>query len=65
MRALSQLPPAHSEIVFAHYLEKEPLHDIAMGLGISTAAARKRLQRATADVVAIVGRDGFHQILAA
>lgn len=65
MEALKGLPVAYTEIIFLHHLEMKSVEDLATHYGITKAAARKRLQRATAAVIDTVGHDSFHDILAA
>ena len=45
-RALSNLPDGYREVVIEHYLEGEPLQDLADRLGTTESAVRSRLHRA-------------------
>ena len=45
-RALSGLPDGYREVVIEHYLEGEPLQDLADRLGTTESAVRSRLHRA-------------------
>jgi RNA polymerase sigma factor (sigma-70 family) len=45
-RALSNLPSGYREVVIEHYLEGEPLQDLATRLGTTESAVRSRLHRA-------------------
>lgn len=44
--ALSNLPEGYREVVIEHYLEGEPLQDLADRLGTTESAVRSRLHRA-------------------
>jgi RNA polymerase sigma-70 factor (ECF subfamily) len=45
-RALANLPEGYREVVIEHYLEGEPLQDLADRLGTTESAVRSRLHRA-------------------
>src|SRR5262249_23575459 len=44
-RALADVPAAHSEVLVLHYMEGQPVADIAAALGISEELVKQRMVR--------------------
>ncbi|MBX3741937.1 MAG: sigma-70 family RNA polymerase sigma factor [Akkermansiaceae bacterium] len=58
--AIASLPEKDRETVLLHFYHALSVPEIASRLGIATDAARKRLERATARLRAVLGRKGYH-----
>ena len=58
-RAVEDLPPPDSQLVFRYYYEEEKLKDIAKDLGLSVTAAKSRLCRARRKLKEVLTKGGL------